>query len=69
MNDGDQEGVSITETTISSSQLTVIFTSDEAGVYSCVTVNAFGHDSRSFQVNTAGESNGLILLIKSFSSS
>ena len=73
MNDGDQEGVSIftsIETTISSSQLTVMdFTSEEAGVYSCVAVNAFGNDSRSFQVNTVGESNRLILLIKSFTSS
>ena len=46
---------SIDDITISS-QLTVMgFTSEEAGVYSCVAVNALGNDSRSFQVNTVGE--------------
>ena len=40
-----------------SSRLTVTgFTTEEAGVYSCVAVNALGNDSRSFQVNTVGES-------------
>ena len=39
------------------SRLTVTgFTTEEAGVYSCVAVNALGNDSRSFQVNTVGES-------------
>ena len=39
-----------------SSQLTVTsFTSEEAGVYSCVAANGLGNDSRSFQVNTVGE--------------
>ena len=42
-----------------SSQLIAILTgstSEEAEVYSCVAVNALGNDSRSFQVNTVGES-------------
>ena len=40
-----------------SSRLTVTgFTSEGAGVYSCVAVNALGNDSRSFQVNPVGES-------------
>ena len=61
--DGDQSllNVSITLQSIdditTSSQLTVTgFTSDGAGVYSCVVFNALGNDSRSFQVNTVGES-------------
>ena len=59
---GDQslESVSIsqsTEDTTTRSQLTVIgFTSEEAGVYACVAVNTLGNDSRSFQINTVGES-------------
>ena len=71
LSDGDQtpDGVSISqsnESTTTSSQLTVTgFTSKEAGVYSCVAVNDFGNDSRSFQVHTVGESaacNPLFLL-------
>ena len=67
---GDQslESVSIsqsTEDTTTRSQLTVIgFTSAVAGVYSCVAVNALGNDSRSFQVNTVGESVRFHSLIK-----
>ena len=46
-----------TEGTTTSSQLTVIgFTPQEAGVYTCVAVNALGNDSRSFQIRTVGES-------------
>ena len=61
--DGDQSllNVSITSQSIdgvsNSSRLTVTgFTTEEAGVYSCVAANAFGNDSRSFQVNVVGES-------------
>ena len=57
---GDQSSLIIsqsTEDTTTSSQLTVTgFTSAREGVYSCVAVNALGNDSRSFQVNTVGES-------------
>ena len=57
---GDQSSLTIsqsTEDTTTSSQLTVTgFTSEEAGVYSCVAVNALGNDSRSFRVNQVGES-------------
>ena len=54
------EGVSIIPQSIdditTSSRLTVTgFTSDEAGVYSCVAVNALGNDSSTFQVNVVGE--------------
>ena len=63
LNDVDQSAlhVSITSQSIdgvtTSSRLTVRgFTSEEAGEYSCVAVNALGNDSRSFQVNTVGES-------------
>ena len=45
------------EDTTTSSQLSVAgFTSQDAGVYSCVAVNDLGNDSRSFQVRTVGES-------------
>ena len=63
---GDQslESVSISqriEDTTISSQLTVTgFTSEEAGVYSCVAVNALGNYSRSFQVNAVGESAAIL---------
>ena len=59
---GDQslEGAPISQSTedmTTSSQLTMTgFTSEEAGVYSCVAVNALGNDSRSFQVNAICES-------------
>ena len=54
-----------TEDTTTRSQLTVTgFTSEEAGVYSCVAVNALGNDSRSFQVNIVGESVRFHSLIK-----
>ena len=51
-----------TEGTTTSSQLTVIgFAPQEAGVYTCVAVNALGNDSRSFRVRTVGESPYLIV--------
>ena len=60
LKDGDPDGVSIsqqTEGTTANSRITVMaFTSEDAGVYSCVAVNDLGNDSRSFQVNTVGES-------------
>ena len=63
LNNADQSSlnVSITSQSIgditTSSRLTVTgFTSDEAGVYSCVAANALGSDSRSFQVIIVGES-------------
>ncbi len=68
LNDRDPNGVSIsqqTEDTTANSQITVMsFTSEDAGVYSCVAINDLGNDSRSFQVNTVGESAVLILLIQ-----
>ena len=68
LNNGDPDGVSIsqrTEGTTASSQLTVTgLTPEDIGVYSCVAVNDLGNDSRSFQVNTVGESVVPILLIK-----
>ena len=65
-----QSGISILEGSdgiSTNSQLIVTgFTSEVAGLYSCVAVNALGNDSRSFQVNTVGESVRLsLLLIKS----
>ena len=61
LNDGDQLGnVSISqnfEGMTPSSQLTITgITSEGKGVYSCVAINSLGNDSRSFQVNTIGES-------------
>jgi len=68
LKDGDPDGVSIsqqTEGTTANSRITVMaFTSEDAGVYSCVAVNDLGNDSRSFQVNTVGKSVVLILLIQ-----
>ena len=64
---GDPDGVSISQRivdTTANSRITVMtFTSENAGVYTCVAVNDLGNDSRSFQVNTVGESVVLILLI------
>ena len=62
LNDGDQSSgyVSISqniESMTASSQLTITgITSEGEGVYSCVAINSLGNDSRSFQVNTIGES-------------
>ena len=58
---GDREGGTIISQSIyeitTSSRLTVTgFTSEEAGEYSCVAVNALGTDSTTFQVNVVGES-------------
>ena len=68
LNNGDPDGVSISQRivdTTANSRITVmLFTPEDAGVYSCVAVNDLGNDSRSFQVNTVGESVVLILLIK-----
>ena len=59
LKDGD-DSVSIsqqTEDTTTNSRITVMsFTPENAGVYSCVAVNDLGNDSRSFQVNSVGES-------------
>ena len=74
LNDGGQisGNVSISQSTegiTTSSRLTVTgFTSQEAGVYSCVAVNGLGNDSRSFQTRTVGESVPLIPLVVSHSS-
>ena len=69
--DGDQSSItsqSIDDITTSSRLTVTGFTSDEAGVYSCVAVNALGSDFRSFQVNTVGESVKSILLVISHNS-
>ena len=66
LNDGDQSSGNISisqniEGMTPSSQLTNTgITSEGEGVYSCVTINSLGNDSRSFQVNTIGESAILI---------
>ena len=62
LNDGDQSSGSVSisqnfEGMTPSSQLTITgITSKGEGVYSCVAINRLGNDSRSFQVNTIGES-------------
>ena len=58
----DQEGRTIIlsqsiDDITTSSQLTVFgFTSEEAGVYSCVAANSLGNDSTTLQVNIVGKS-------------
>ena len=62
LNDGDQSSGNISisqnfEGMTPSSQLTITgITSERKKVYSCVAINRLGNDSRSFQVNTIGES-------------
>lgn len=49
------------------SHLTVTgFTSEDVGIYTCVAFNGLGSDTRSFQVNTVGESVGVYFSIEPY---
>ena len=53
---GNQSGISISPSTGSRSQLTVLnFANENQGEYICVGVNNLGNDTRSFKVNAAGK--------------